>query len=102
MRHAILVTFSLKPGKAEEFKNLILVNATASVQQEADCFQFHVTQSDENPNVFRLYEVYADAASVEVHKTQPHYKTFVAASKPLVENVTIEPLTVLNPKNLKS
>ncbi len=100
-RHAILVTFKLKAGKAEEFKKLILLNAEASVRHEAECYQFHVTQMENNSDTFILYEIYATAASIKIHTAQPHYKTFINDSKPLVESVTIEPLTVWNPLNQK-
>jgi len=101
-RFAIIVTFHLKPGKADAFKPLILANAAASVQNEDECFQFHVTQQEKNPDVFVLYEVYSNASSIEKHKAQPHFKKFMSESKPLIDRYTIEPLTVLNPSNLKT
>ena len=77
-RFAILVTITLKPGMAEQFKQHILPNAEAAVRNEADCHQFNVLQSENDPDTFFVYEVYTGSAALAVHRETPHYKKCLA------------------------
>jgi len=99
-RFAIFVTIKLKPGSAEAFKPIILENATAAVRDEDECHQFHVLQSEDDPDTFHFYEIYTEAASLDVHREQPHYKKFFEVGNKYVEDRTIQKVTVLNPGNV--
>lgn len=94
-KFAIFVTIKVKPGKAEEFKSFILPNATASVQKEPNCHQFRVMTSKDDPETFHFYEVYSNAADLDSHRQQPHYKTFADGIKDLVLERSIVQLDVL-------
>ena len=63
---AIIVKFTLKPGMADAFRPLILENAAASVRDEPTCRQFQVLNDEQSSEVIFLYEVYEDAAALEV------------------------------------
>jgi autoinducer 2-degrading protein len=93
---AILVTITLKPGSAEEFKPHILANAKAAVRDEADCHQFNVLQSEDDPDTFFFYEVYTDSAALDVHRETPHYKKFSADAGHLVAERVIQRTTVVD------
>lgn len=99
-RFAIIVTIKLHPGKADEFKPHILANAQAAVRNEPDCHQFHVTQSEDDPDTFYFYEVYTEAASLDVHREQPHYKKFYENANHLVAERNLQRVTVQNPENI--
>jgi len=99
-RFAIFVTIKLHPGKAEEFKPIILENATAAVRDEPECHQFHVLQSNEDPDTFHFYEVYTEEASLDFHREQPHYKKFFETGNHLVADRNIQKVTILNPGNV--
>jgi autoinducer 2-degrading protein len=92
---AILVTCRVKPGTVEEFIPLIEANASAARREEEHCKVFAVNQSVEDPQLFQFYEVYTDAEGLEIHKQQPHYLAFQEAAGPLIEALTVEPLSVL-------
>ena len=96
-RFAILVTITLKPGMAAEFKPHILANAEAAVRNEADCHQFNVLQSENDPDTFFLYEVYTDSAALAVHRETPHYKKCRADIGDMVAKRNIQPVIMLNP-----
>ena len=96
-RFAILVTITLKPGMAEEFKPHILANAEAAVRNEADCHQFNVLQSESDPDTFFFYEVYTNGSALDVHRETPHYKKFRADTSDMVAKRNIQPVVVLNP-----
>jgi quinol monooxygenase YgiN len=93
---AILVTITLKPGSAEEFKPHILANAKAAMRDEADCHQFNVLQSEDDPDTFFFYEVYTDSAALDVHRETPHYKKFFADAGHLVAERVIQRTTVVD------
>jgi len=99
-RFAIIVTIKLKPGTAEEFKSHILANAEAAVRDEPDCHLFHVMQSRDNVDTFYFYEVYTDAAALDRHREQPHYKKFSATAGHLIEERILQQVDVINPSNI--
>ena len=99
-RFAIVVTIKLHPGKAEEFKPHILANAEAAVRDEANCHLFHVLQSEDDDDTFIFYEVYTEAASLDSHREQAHFKKFYADANHLVADRSIQRVSVLNPDNI--
>ena len=99
-RFAIIVTIKLKSGMAEAFKPHILANAQAAVRDEPDCHLFYVSQSEDDPDTFVFYEVYTNAAALEVHREQPHFKKFYEDANHMVADRSIQRVTVLNPDNM--
>ena len=99
-RFAIIVTIKLQPGKVEEFKPHILANAQAAVRDEPDCHLFHVSQSEDDPDTFIFYEMYTDAASLDVHREQPHFKKFYEDANHMVADRSIQRVNVINPENV--
>ena len=99
-RFAIIVTIKLHPGKAEEFKPHILANAEAAVRDEPDCHLFHVSQAEDDADTFFFYEVYTDAASLDVHREQAHFKKFYEDANHMVAERTIQRVVVQNPDNV--
>jgi len=71
---SIFVTIQIKEGFRDQFTEASLGDAQGSVRDEPGCFRFDILQSDEDPNRFHLYEVYADQAALEAHRNAPHYK----------------------------
>ena len=71
---SIFVTIQIKEGFRDQFTEASFGDAQGSVRDEPGCFRFDILQSDEDPNRFHLYEVYADEAALEAHRNAPHYK----------------------------
>lgn len=85
MGHFVLVAeLQVKPDSVVAFIPLILANAQTAVAKEPGCLQFDVTQQQDNPTKFALYEVYADAAAFEAHGEAPHVQEFFAAAKNMI------------------
>ena len=99
-RFAIIVTIKLEPGTADEFKPHILANAEAAVRDELHCHQFHVLQAEDDPDTFFFYEVYTDAAALDVHREQPHFKKFFEEAGHFVKERIIHRVSVINPDNM--
>ena len=92
---AIIVTVKLKPGTADAFRPLILNNAEAAVRDEPACQQFQVLCAEDAPETFIFYEVYDDAAALDSHRAQPHFKAYVEATKEMIAERTVRHCTVI-------
>ncbi len=71
---SIIFTFALQDADRAEaiFREL----RDASVK-EAGVVRFEVGRSQENPNVFALWEVYRDQDAVNAHRSTEHFKRLV-------------------------
>lgn len=86
---AILPIFHVKEGHADAFLARIRQQrADALSDKEPGCLHFDILRG-EDPNVFTLYEIYADMAAREKHRTYPHYADFKAVTEPMVEKIEI-------------
>ena len=75
---SIFVTIRIKEGYAAEFAEASFGDAQGSVRDEPGCFRFDILANADDPNLFHLYEVYADAAALDAHREAPHYKKWRA------------------------
>jgi quinol monooxygenase YgiN len=82
--YVILVEFTMKPGKAARFAELVRENAAASVRDEPGCRRFDVLIPRDGREVVTLYEIYHDRAAFEAHLATPHYARFRDAIEGLV------------------
>lgn len=81
---AIQVTMRVHDGQADAFLSLIQSAAQAAVAKESECHAFHVGQSEDDPHVFVLFEVYSDAAALAFHHKQEHFLQFRAQAGDLI------------------
>ena len=102
--YSIIVKTKLKPGKTKEFLAAMLPNAEASVRDEAGCYAFDVLQDREDPELFWLYEIYADEAALAEHKLAPHYLASRAVVNELIaeQSVIRADVLAMNPKRGQS
>lgn len=82
----IVVFFEVKAAHVAEFKDAIMTNAKASVDDEPGCRQFDVAQAPEDEASFFLYEIYDDEAAFKAHTETTHFKSFDALSAPWVKD----------------
>ena len=84
--HAYVVTvdFGTAPENFARFKEMMDVNAKASVANEPGCQQFNVYELATTPNHLFLYEVYDDEAAFQSHVAAAHYKHFKEMSDPII------------------
>ncbi len=81
---AICVTFRIKADQMEAFMPLMLENAAASKELEADCHRFDVLTDADKPDQVFLYELYTDSAAFDAHCYSAHFKTFSKATADMV------------------
>ncbi len=94
-KFAIFVTVKVKEGKVDDFLAHAHVNATAAVRDEPNCHMFRVMQNQEDPNTIHFFEVYTEAASLDLHREFPHYKAYDAATKDLIAEKSIVKVDLL-------
>ena len=82
----VIVFFEAKAAHVEDFRQAILINAKASVDDEPGCQQFDVAQDPKDAAAFFLYEIYDDEAAFKAHIATPHFKHFDALSAPWVKD----------------
>ena len=71
--NAVIYTFPA--DKAEEAARLLRPLRDAS-RAEAGCITFDVARSNDDPNVFVLYEEWRDQAALDEHYKTDHFITF--------------------------
>ena len=69
---ATLVYVDVKPENIEQFRAISIYNHD-NTRKEAGNIRFDVLQSADDPTQFVLYEVFADQAAADFHKTTEHY-----------------------------
>jgi quinol monooxygenase YgiN len=74
--YVIIAQFDLKPGTRDQFVEIALVDARASVANEPGCQRFDVLTSDDKPDAAALYEIYDDRAAFDAHLEMPHLQAF--------------------------
>lgn len=92
-RHAVVVSFTLKPGMRDAFLALVKDNAATSIREEPGCFRFDVMTAADGEDVL-LYEIYADAAAFERHLATAHFRSFDTATRDLVVAKTVKRYSV--------
>ncbi len=69
----LMVNVKVKPGRREEFMEVIKEDQLSTSTKEEGNFQFNVVQDNDDPDRFFLYEVYRDNAALEAHRAAPHF-----------------------------
>ncbi|MCG6658118.1 antibiotic biosynthesis monooxygenase [Halomonas campisalis] len=87
--YCIIVQTRLKPGQRNAFLAAMLPNAAASVREEPGCHVFDVIEDRDSPDLFHLYELYADEAALAAHKQTPHYLACREVVNPLIAEQTV-------------
>jgi autoinducer 2-degrading protein len=68
----VIVILEIDPARADEFLEVITLNAPESVK-EPGCLRFEVNRQFEQPNLFALSEQYVDQAAMEAHYQTAHF-----------------------------
>jgi quinol monooxygenase YgiN len=95
----VLVDVTVRAEALGEFERAILDNAARSVEREAGCLRFEVSQREDDPTAWIFYEVYRDAAAFEEHRRQPHFLAYQAVAERALLSKTLTRYTAKNVPN---
>jgi quinol monooxygenase YgiN len=73
---SLTVSFQVVPGHHDAFVEAIRNQASRSFTDEPGCVYFDVGQDTSDDHHFTLYELYADEAALEAHRSTPHFKVW--------------------------
>lgn len=89
-RLALTASFRIEPGHLDAFVRRVLQQRADCLAFEPGCTHFDVTVqaggADSHESDVVLYEIYADAAAIEAHRSYPHYRAFKADTAGWVES----------------
>ena len=77
---ALMVNVKVKPGRRDEFLEVIREDAESTSSKEEGNFQFAVIQDNDDPDSFFFLEMYRDQAALEHHRTTPHFLKYREAT----------------------
>lgn len=84
-----LVVLLVKPSFIAQFRDLMAVNAKASLEREVGCKRFDVLFDPEEPRRFVLYELYENQVAFDEHLASSHYLSFAEAIEGEIEQRSI-------------
>jgi len=84
--YAIMVTFTLHDGMADQFMPIMKTQAQNSMAKEDGCLQFDVLCHSDQPDMVSLYEVYHDRNAFDDHLKTNHYSVFSDKIKTMVKD----------------
>jgi quinol monooxygenase YgiN len=76
MAYVVAAKWRAHPGKADRLLEVIQEMTPAS-RAEPGCVFYQAQRSEEDPNLFFLYEQYADQAGYEAHMETEHFTRLV-------------------------
>ena len=94
----MLVKLQVKPELVDEFKAAILKNAELSVERDPGCVRFDVSQQQDDPTRWFLYEVYDKEQAWVDHRAAPHFLAFMEVGNRAIVTREATKLAGLNVK----
>lgn len=78
MAHVLTVVAKVRAasGKGDALAALLVEQAAAVRANEPGCLVYRMHRSTQDPELFLVYEMYADEAAFEAHRTAPHLAAF--------------------------
>ena len=83
---ALHVELTLHPEHRDAYLARALQHRDNVRRNESACQRFEISVEEENSNLVRLYEVYADEAAVEHHMKTPYMIAYRAETAPMIAN----------------
>ena len=92
----LIAKYVVKPGNGNAVAAALQRMAPLVAATEPGCTLYHACRSQDNPDVFLLYEQYVDMAALEAHRHTPHFKAIIEETiMPLLEKCERERYTLV-------
>lgn len=97
---ALVVRFTLKPGRAEEFDAMMRNTVAGITTHEPDTLAYAVHELEGEPDVRIFYELYTSEAGLAAHESQPTTRAFLDRVDDFATNVEVQRLHVVTATGL--
>jgi quinol monooxygenase YgiN len=87
--HIVLVIVTVRHELLDEFERALLHNARESVAHDPGCVRFDVSQQQDDPTRWILYEVYDSPDAHALHRQSPHFVDYDAIAARAVIGKTV-------------
>jgi autoinducer 2-degrading protein len=77
------INLEIAPDQFDKFMEVAKENAAASTK-DPGCREFNIVVAQDNPHHIMFFEVYDNAAALDLHRTTEHFKKFQAVTKDMV------------------
>ena len=91
----LVVRFTLRPGRAEEFDEMMRETVAGIAVHEPRTTVYAVHAPEGEPDVRVFYELYADDAALDEHEIQPTTRAFLDRVEEFASAVAVERLRVV-------
>lgn len=94
-RLAVIATITVTPGSRETYLEQLMEHRRRSLENEPGTLMFEVLLPHDEPDEIMLYEVYADEASFDAHRSGESMAEIARNTKGLLTSLTGVPCTPL-------
>jgi autoinducer 2-degrading protein len=77
------INLDVAPDQFDKFMEAAKENAAASTK-DPGCREFNIVVSKDDPHHIMFFEVYDNAAALDIHRATDHFKKYQAATKDMV------------------
>jgi (4S)-4-hydroxy-5-phosphonooxypentane-2,3-dione isomerase len=77
---SLSVTLTILPDQVERFLEVFAPVVRGALNDEEGCLYYELSRSAGDNNVFHVYEVYRDDASLDAHRRSAHFTAWSAVA----------------------
>jgi quinol monooxygenase YgiN len=84
----------------QEYKNILRVEAQASVRLEPGVISIFPMYRKDNPTQVRILEIYASGEAYESHLTTPHFQKYKTTTLKMVKSLRLIDMNAIDPETM--
>jgi len=81
-----IAELEIDPTQLEAYKAAVKDEMTDAVRLEPGVIAIYAVADKDNPSRLRFFEIYASEEAYRSHIDSPHFKKYVAATKPMIRS----------------
>ena len=85
----------------QEYKNILQIEAKASVQKESGVVAIFPMYQKENPAQIRILEIYSNKSAYESHIKSPHFLKYKASTLKMVKSLRLIDMNSIDTETMK-
>jgi quinol monooxygenase YgiN len=85
----------------QEYKNILQIEAKASVQKESGVVAIFPMYQKENPTQIRILEIYSNKSAYENHIKSPHFLKYKASTLKMVKSLKLIDMNSIDTETMK-